>query len=114
MSEVIITLGLLIEHLETECRKNYGTVAVAKQLLNKEFPNHQLDDRAYFSCLRATLLSDGSLEGARKVRHHLRDQARSHKLRRNQKLAGVRPEGLQAPNHQVHHAGRLALPDQRQ
>ncbi len=114
MSEEIITLGLLIEHLETECRKKFGTVEVAEQLLNKEFPNHQLEGKAYFSCLRATLLSDGSLEGARKIRRHLRVQARSHKLRRNQKLAGVHPEGLQAPNHQVHHAGRLALPDQRQ
>ncbi len=117
MSEVIITLDDLIEQLERVCKDKFGSLELVQALSKRVTKHKALSDLGYFACLRATGLSDGTLDDAIKIyrlHRHQAVQARNRRLQRMEKLNGALPEGLQAPTHQVHHAGRLALPDQRQ
>lgn len=64
MNDTIISLGFLIEELETRCNQKHGRLDIAKRLMNSRYLCKSRDGWAYFECLKAALVSDGSLENA--------------------------------------------------
>lgn len=96
MNEPLITLDYLVEQLEMLCKDKFGSLELVQELAKRVAKNKTLSDWGYFACLRATGLSDGTLDGAIKIyrlHRHQAVQARNRRLQRMEKLSRGLPVG---------------------
>ncbi len=100
MSEKIITLDDLIEQLEKICKDKFGSLKLVQALVTTVAKHKALSNLGYFACLRATGLSDGTLDDAIKIyrlHRHQAAQARNRRLQRMEKLNGALPKRFTSP-----------------
>lgn len=89
MSDTIITLDFLITEFERRCQQKHGHFEIAQQLMTERYADKSLDGWEYFECLKAALVSDGSLENAHvRLTECLRRYARSIPHGKRQQVVG--------------------------
>lgn len=96
MNEPLITLDDLIERIEQECKSKFGTLSLVIDLMAAVARDKSLNKWGYFACLRATVLSDGTLNDAIRIfrlHRHAAAQARNRRLQRMAKLSEDLPVG---------------------
>jgi len=87
MNEPLITLDDLIESFEQECKRKFGSLSLVKELIAEVARGRDLNGWGYFTCLRATVLSDGSFDDAIRIFRLHRHTAAQARNRRSQRMA---------------------------
>ncbi len=98
MSDEPITVDMVIKEYEKLCLEKHEDIEVARQLMEVRYPKKELRSWDYFECLKAVIISDGSIEDATVQLNQCLRQYVQRKSRRIHQKVRVQQEGCACSN----------------